>query len=133
MSKRVVEKRAKAGRPPKLNVDQIAVLRGLAIEHPNATVEYLRRMLASKASATVSRDTLYKYLSQAGIVRGLRETRTATTRRLEQAKTTAVSRGGAAGVVSKPSYGYTARHRDPGDASRYPSGWRPRSSAWSRR
>ncbi len=66
----------------------------------------------------VSRDTLYAYLKQARIKRGRRESRKETARRLEQATSAAVDRGGEA---KGPAYGYTDRHRDPGGANRYPA------------
>ena len=115
LSKTRVEKQKKAGRPPKLSDEQIATLRGIAVEHPHASIDDLRRKFAAKTSVTVSSHTLYKYLAQAGVQRVRREARATTARRLEQAATTAAL------PSSKARYGYTARHRDPGDATRYPA------------
>jgi transposase len=108
----------KVGRPPKLSAEGIAVLRELALAQPNATIDDLRRLLAAKTAVAVSRDTLYAYLKEARIKRGSRESRKETARRLAQASSAAVDRGGQAKL---PAYGYTDRHRDAGDASRYPA------------
>jgi transposase len=98
---------SKGGRPPKLTVEQLAQLRTLALEHPRATAEELRRMLREKSGVEISVMTLYRVLPQAGL-------------RRQQPQQTPASF--APPPPSPPArYGYTLRHRDDGDANRYPS------------
>lgn len=95
---------ARGGRPPKLTAEQIAQLRTIALEHPQATVAQLRQMLWEKTGVAVSAMTLYRLLAQAGIKR-----------QQPQPLPTPPS------PPPEPRYGYTARHRDEGDKTRYPS------------
>ena len=97
-------KRETRGRPPLLTAEQIAQLRILALAHPEAPVEELRRRLQDKTAAHVSARTGERGLLQAGLHRGRRP---------------------AAPPPPSPAaplrYGYAPRHRDKGDATRYPS------------
>lgn len=109
----------KAGRPPKLAKQHLSQLREVALAHPNATVDDLRRLLAAKTAVEVSNKTLYSYLKQAGVKRGRRESKDKTARRLTKAKSSAVRQEGDAGAPQR--YGYGEQHRHAPGASRYPA------------
>ena len=92
------------GRPAKLQAAQIEVIRRLVSQHPQCTVNELAQLLAKDSGVRVSTVTLTKGLKQAGIVRVKPEAQVG----YAQAEATTPRR-----------YGYTAQHRDAGDAQRY--------------
>lgn len=97
----------RGGRPPKLGPQGIELLRNLALQHPNATVEDLQRLLKQHLGVTLSHQGMYRYLRRAGIKRAEPDSQSPKKSRFEP-------------VPAPARYGYKKRHRDPGDATRYP-------------
>jgi transposase len=112
------EVKAKRGRPPKLSREQVGVVREVALANRAATVEELRKLVEARTSVSVNRDSMYKYLAAAGVKRLPRAPRT----RPSAGSTTTSSAAPSVPASPPRSYGYTKRHRDPGNGSRYPAG-----------
>jgi transposase len=103
----------RGGRPPKLGAEQVAHVRELALARPTATLDELRVAVADAVGVKLTTESLRKYLEEAGVVR------------VKPARQTgAEARAGELAHVEagKGRYGYADRHRDPGDAVRYPAG-----------
>ncbi len=102
------QEKGKPGRRPKLGAKELGVLRSIALAHATDTVEELTARLRKETGVDVCPRTVRKGLLAVGLVRD-RPARKAASKQ--------------APADEKPSrYGYTAAHRDPGDAERYPSG-----------
>ncbi len=99
-----------AGRPDKLSSEQIEMLRQLALAHPHATIDDLQRLLCERSGISLSNKSMYKYLAKAGVRRVRRGSRVSSP-----------SPSKAQAPADKPVWGYTRRHRDPGDIDRYPA------------
>ena len=109
---------APPGRPRKLTAEQVETLREIALAHPQATVEELRRMLAQRCGVQICAMTLYRYLPRAGIGRQRSPKPVQSPGGLEPA---ANAHAQPAAKAPPSRSGYNNRHRDPGDAVRYPS------------
>lgn len=107
------------GRPPKLSQEQLERVRELVREHPNATIDELRQGLHRRTGVQISRLTMYRSLQRAGLQRPKRSGPPAQPQPLAGHNSASPPPG-----PPKPlmRYGYTARHRDPGSATRYPGG-----------
>lgn len=111
--------RRRAGRPEKLSPAQVALLRDVALAHPHASIDDLMRLFATQSGMRLSNVSMYRYLAKAGVKRVPRAKKTAPA--------TAATRGAPASnnasaqSTTMEPYGYTARHRDAGDATRYPA------------
>lgn len=101
------------GRPPKLGPADVERLREVAMQRPQASLEKTSAAFLHLPGIVVGPDTVRKYLRRAGLVR-------VKPRRLEgeAARQSEVSLE----ANGKKRLGYADRHRDPGDAVRYPSG-----------
>lgn len=106
--------RGKRGRPDKLSQQHVELLRQLALDHRHATIEDLVRLLAAGSGVMLSHASMYKYLAKAGVKRVPRAKRVST-------RAPAGEAVAPPGPVAARAYGYTARHRDPGDSTRYPA------------
>lgn len=119
--------RRKTGRPPKLSAEHLPMVRAVAREHPNATVDELSRLISQQCGVSVTRETTYKYLALAGVKRRKapsdRAAKKDAAARTQSATATATSESPSSAVTPTvvKSYGYTERHRDPGDSTRYPA------------
>jgi transposase len=108
--------RRRAGRPEKLSLEQVALLRRVALEHPHASLDDLHRLFAKQAGVTLSNVSMYRYLAKAGIQRVARAKKSARTEAAVSSPPSASPQ-----PITKPVYGYNEQHRDPGDATRYPA------------
>ena len=91
------------------------MLRTLARQSPDATVEELCDLLAQHSGIRVSWMTMYRYLARAGIHRQLPAAQP------PHAPEPAASAQSPTVPDSKGCYGYTSQHRTPGPAQGYPS------------
>ena len=99
----------RGGRPPKLGPQAVEQLRALVLQHPNATVEYLQRLLKQHLGVQLSHQGMYRYLRRAGFKRvavAAPDLQSPNKSRFEP--------------VAASRYGYKKRHRDEGDTTRYP-------------
>lgn len=101
-------KRGKPGRPPKLDDEQVAQLVAVVRERPFLALEDVANEFRRRTAISLAGRTISKYLAAGGIRRE-RPPRTRSAPSVAQSRT-------------KPRYGYTAAHRDAGDAARYPCG-----------
>jgi transposase len=85
------------------------------LDHPHATIEDLQRLFGERSGVGLSNKSMYKYLAKAGVKRVPRAKRVASS-----ALATAEGAASTEPAVT-PIYGYRRRHRDPGDAQRYPA------------
>lgn len=100
----------RGGRPPKLGPKAIQELRNLALQHPNATIDDLQRLVKKHLGVQLSHQSMYRYLASAGIKR-------------QASLETATQRANKSHLEPVPApsrYGYKKRHRDEGDATHYP-------------
>lgn len=107
--------RPRGGRPPKLSYNQRAVLRTLARQNPEATVEELCDLLAQHSGIRVSWMTMHRYLARAGIHRQ------PPAAQPPHAPEPAASAQAPTVPDSNGRYGYTWQHRSPGPPKGYPS------------
>ncbi len=111
-------RRRRVGRPPKLSYDQLEVVRTIALEHPSATLDELRKLLAERTGVRVTtRVTMYRYLARAGIQRQPKARDPGQDRPEAAGENQTLPEAGSAKPVR---YGYHQGHRDPGDTTRYP-------------
>ena len=103
----------KGGRPPKLNESQVVALRDLALAMPMASLDEVAAEFRRVHKVELTYQTVSKYLKAAGLVR---------VRPMRQRGAEAAATEAAMEAAGKKRYGYADRHRDPGDAVRYPSG-----------
>lgn len=114
------ERRRRAGRPPRLGPHELAVLRGVALEHPGDSMDELRRRLAEVTGQAVCAATVRKGLRAVGLLRV----------RPQQAKDVPTeSKAPSSPSSHTATYGYRDDHRDAGDRTRYPSNLR--DAEWS--
>jgi transposase len=108
-------KRRRSGRPDKLSAEQVSMLREVALAHPHATIDDLLGLFAARSGVRLSQASMYRYLPKAGIKRVARA-------KLKAAQQNAPTTSDVpASPVTKQPFGYTDRHRDAGDATRYPA------------
>ena len=107
------------GRPPKFSPAQMAVVREVALANRAATIDELRQLVAARTGVSINRDSMYKYLAEAGVRRLPRAPRQPAATATKEQSTAASS---VATEAPRSRYGYEKRHRDEGDSSRYPAG-----------
>lgn len=102
----------KPGRPPKLSGAQVEALIAIVRERPFLSLDDVVQEFRKRTGVALSGRTVHKYLTAAGI----RRERPLRTRLAVPAPS------GPAETQAPARYGYTAAHRDRGDAARYPCG-----------
>jgi transposase len=100
------------GRPRKLSPEQVELLVKLVQEDPVLSLDDLVAVLRRGHGITISASTAGKYLREAGFTRSRPEPRG------DQSSPAKVAEEG----EEAKKYGYEERHRDLGDATRYPCG-----------
>jgi transposase len=108
-SKPGAERSGRSGRPPKLNPDQVQRLVELVRTRPDVGLEDLVWLFRRKTGLSLSAPSIKKYLRDAGFER-------------VRAKPAPQPASDAPPAAPPATYGYTAAHRDAGDAARYPCG-----------
>lgn len=94
----------KRGKPPILNEQDGKLVLELIQQHPQATIRDLTKMVAQQTGKPVAEPTLIRCLRRLGV---------------HKVRPKRVPRSPA--DPGAPRYGYSARHRDPDDRTRYPS------------
>jgi transposase len=102
------ERVGRTGRPPKLNAEGVQQLVELVRSRPNVALEDLVWLFRRETGISLSAASIKKYLTEAGFERV----------RAKQASPSEADSAPPAPTV----YGYSAAHRDAGDAARYPCG-----------
>ena len=100
--------RSKGGRPPKLDEAQVAQLVAVVRERPFLALDDVAQEFRARTGVSLAGRTIVKYLGAAGVRR----------ERPPRPRAAAAPQS----KPHKPRYGYTAAHRDAGDAARYPCG-----------
>lgn len=100
------------GRPRKLSPEQVEWLVELVQEEPLLSLDDLVAVLRGRHGITISASTAGKYLREAGFTRSRPELR---------GDQSSPAKAAEEGEDAK-KYGYKERHRDLGDATRYPCG-----------
>lgn len=101
-------RRSRTGPPPSLGETERSIVERLCAEDPHATCETLADRLGRELGRVVAQSTLRRFLGRWGIRK----------RRPVQSSS---EDAGASNASAPKRYGYGPRHRDEGDADRYPS------------
>ncbi len=117
------------GRPLMLDAERISQLVAITEEQPHISLDDLVFVYRRRTDISISKATAKKYLERAGVRR-----RAPQRKQRKPPPLPPFVQGSELpapeDATDEPRYGYTAAHRDPGDATRYPCGLT--DSEWDR-